>query len=198
MNYTKILCELDNQPKIVYLDSSSLIRNYPIDILSKTLTRKNYISNPEKFSTILNYFVSPLYDITFSLYNICDKITKYTNKINIITYDCLFPINNNKQFFTLFGSFNFIGNIASLNNSIILYGDKISVETFYNISTLIRSANLIILDDYFLSLSIGKELFNHKKENTTIITLSSIIGYSTYKTKEVIDIFNYLYSNYPS
>lgn len=196
MNIEKLLYKLYNNAQVVYLDSSTLIRNYPMSILSKNLTRTKYNSNPQKFSSVLNHFISPLYNTSAILYNIFDKTTKCINNFNIITYDCMLPPTKNKHIYTLFGSFDFAGDIASINNSIVLYGDVISVETFFNASTLIRSANLIIIDDYFLSLSAGRQLINRKKEDTSTITLSSIIEYRTYHTKEVIDTFNYLYLNH--
>ena len=104
----------------------------------------------------------------------------------------MFPSSTNYHISTLFGSFDFDGKTASINNSTVLFDDNISVETFFNASTLIRSANLILIDDHFLSLSVGKQLLERKKENTPTITLSSLIGNPTYNTKEVIDIFNCL------
>lgn len=192
MNIEKLLYKLHTSNQIVYLDSSSLIRNYTINTLSKNLTRYKYISNPQKFSIILNRFIIPLYNTSAVLYNIFDKITNNIDRFNIITYDCMFPSTTNCYISTLFGSFDFDGNIASINNSTILFGDNISAETFFNASTLIRSANLILIDDHFLSLSVGKQLLERKKEDTQTITLSSIIGYRTYNTKEVIDTFNCL------
>lgn len=196
MYIDKLLYELHNNSLIVYLDSSSLIRNYPINVLSKNVTRGKYISNPQKFSIILNRLTIPLLDTSTILYNIFDKTTNHFSNFNIITYDCMFPATHNKRISTLFGSLNFKENVISINASTILYGDIINIETFFNAATLIHSANLIIIDDYFLSLSIGTKLFERKKENSSIITLSSIIGYQSYNTKEVIDIFSCLFSNY--
>lgn len=198
MDYTKILQEFNNNAQIIYLDSSCLIRDYPINVISKNLTRTKYNSNPQKFTNILNRLINPLHHTSALLYNILDETIKQINKINIITYDCMFPSTNNEYISALFGSFDFIGSVASINNSIILYGDEISVETFFNASTLVRSANLIIIDDYFLSLSIGKHLLNQKKDNTITISLSSVIGHHSYHTEEVINIFKYICSNYCS
>lgn len=192
MNIEKLLYKIHTNTQIVYLDSSSIIRNYPINFLSKNFTRYKYISNPKKFSIMLNRFIIPLYNTYSVLYNIFDKITNSTDKFNIITYDCMFPSSNNCYISTLFGSFDFDGTTASINNSTVLFGDSISIETFFNASVLIRSANLVLIDDYFLSLSVGKQLLERKKEDSHIITLSSIIGYSTYNTKDVIDTFNCL------
>ena len=196
MKIEKLLYQLYNTTRIVYLDSSSLIRNYSVNTLSRSLTRTKYISNPKKFSIVLNRFIIPIYDTSTFLYNILDKTTSHINGFDIITYDCMFPPTSNKHISLLFGFFDFNGNIASVNNSTVLYGDDISAEAFFKASKLIRSANLIIIDDHFLALSIGRQLFNRKKEETPIITLSSIIGYRCYNTKEIIDIFNYLFSNY--
>ena len=192
MNIKKLLYKFHTSNQIVYLDSSSLIRNYSINVLSKNLTRYKYISNPHKFSIILNRFIIPLYSTSAELYNIFDKITNNIDMFYIISYDCMFPITTNCHITTLFGSFDFDDNIASINNSTVLFGDSISVETFFYASTLIRSANLILIDDHFLSLSVGRQLLEHKKGNTPTITLSSIIGYHPYNTNEVIDIFNCL------
>ena len=104
----------------------------------------------------------------------------------------MFPAVTNCHISKLFGSFDFDGKIVSINNSTILFGDNISVETFFNASTLIRSANLILLDDYFLSLSIGKQLLGRIRQDTPIIHLSSIIEYHDYRTQEIIDIFSCL------
>ena len=192
MDMQKLLCKLHTSSQIVYLDSSCLIRNYPCHALSKNLTRSKFISNPKKFSITLNRFVNPLYDTSIVLYNIFDKITNYIKKFNIITYECMFPKATNCHITSLFGFLNFESSIASVNNSTVLFGENISIETFFYASTLIRSANLILIDDYFLSLSVGKQLFDRKKENTPAITLSSIIGYHLYNTKEVVNTFNYI------
>lgn len=191
MNYESLLNEIKNS-KVVYLDSSSLIRNYPIHILSKHFTRTKYLSNPQKFTNILNLFINPIYDISILLYNILDEATKSANNINILTYDCIFPSKKNKCICALFGSFDFAENNVLMNTSIALFGDQISVETFFYASTLIRSANLIIVDDYFLYLPLGKELINRKKEDATIIMLSNLIGYHNYKSQDVINIFKLL------
>lgn len=192
MDIEKLLYKLHTCTQIVYLDSSSLIRNYPINALSKHLTRCKYITNSQKFSIMLNRFSIPLYNSSAALYNIFEKITNNINKFNIITYDCMFPAVTNCHISKLFGSFDFDGKIVSINNSTILFGDNISVETFFNASTLIRSANLILLDDYFLSLSIGKQLLGRIRQDTPIIHLSSIIEYHDYRTQEIIDIFSCL------
>lgn len=192
MNIEQLLYKIHNSSRIVYLDSSSLIRTYPINALSKKLTRCKYISNPQKFSIVLNRFIIPLENTSASLYNIFNKMTNDIDGFNIISYDCMFPSSTNCHISTLFGSFDFDGQTASINNSTVLFDDNISVETFFNASTLIRSANLILIDDHFLSLSVGKQLLERKKENTPTITLSSLIGNRTYNTKEVIDIFNCL------
>lgn len=191
MSYESLFYEIKGYSKVVYLDSSSLIRSYPFHVLSKQFTKTNYLSNPQKFSNILNQLISPLYETSNLLYSILDNITKIADNISILTYDCIFPPLKNKQIFTLFGSFDFVENNALMNKSITLFGEQISVETFFYASTLIRSANLIIVDDYFLSLSIGQELFNRKKENAIVIMLSSLIGYHNYKTQEVIKIFSF-------
>lgn len=193
MNYESLLYEIKKYSKVVYLDSSSLIRNYPIHILSKHFTKTKYLSNPQKFTYMLNHFINPLYDTSIQLYNNLDSVTKTVNNINILTYDCIFPSKKNNKIHTLFGSFDFVGNCVRMNESIVLYGDEISVETYYNASTLIRSANLIILDDFFLTLSIGKELLNRKKEDATVIMLSTLFGFHNYKTEEIINIFTLLH-----
>lgn len=192
MNIEKILYKLNTSTPIVYLDSSSLLRDCPINALSKSLTRYKYISNPQKFYTTLNRFILPLYDESTVLYNIFNLITNNTDKFNIITYDCMFPSTANCHIHKLFGSFDFDGTTASINNSTILFGENISVETFFYASTLIRSANLILIDDYFLSLSVGSQLLKRKNNNAPTVTLSSIIEFSSYNTKDVIDTFNFL------
>lgn len=192
----KSLFALNSYDQIVYLDSSSLIRNYPLSILSKNLTRAKYIANPHKFSIMLNNLIKPIYNMSSSLYDIYNKTTKYLQTFSIVTYDCMFPFIYNKQVFPLFGSLNLAEDLAIINDTIVFYGENISVETFFNVSTLIRSADLIIIDDYFLSLSIGKALFDRKKDGTNTIALSSIIGYPSYHTKEVLNTFSYLDSNY--
>lgn len=163
MNIEQLLYKIHNSSRIVYLDSSSLIRTYPINVLSENLTRYKYISNPQKFSIVLNRFIIPLENTSISLYNIFNEMTNDINGFNIISYDCMFPSLINCHISTLFGSFDFDGKTASINNSTILFGDNISVETFFNASTLIRSANLILIDDHFLSLSVGKQLLERKK-----------------------------------
>lgn len=192
MSIEQLLYKIHNSSRIVYLDSSTLIRTYPINALSKNLTRCKYISDPQKFSIVLNRLIFPLENTSASLYNIFNKMTNDIDEFNIISYDCMFPSSTNSHISTLFGSFDFDGRTALINNSTVLFGDNISVETFFNASTLIHSANLILVDDYFLSLSVGKQLLERKKENTPTITLSSLIGYRTYNTKEVICTFNCL------
>lgn len=195
MNIERLLCELQNSTKTIYLDSSSLIRSYPINVLSKNLARTKYLCNPQKFSTILNRFTIPLYSTATNLHNIFQKLICCIDNFKIITFDCMFPSQHTQHIITLFGSFDYTNNITSINDTCILYGDTLSVETFFKASTLIRSANLIILDDYFLTFSVGQQLLERKCNNTPIITLSSIIEQRSYDSQGVIDVFNFLISN---
>ncbi len=192
MDYQKILNNCKNDTKIVYLDSSSLIRTYPISVLSKNFTRTKYEKNPPSFSQSLNLFIKPLLDDSFSLYNLLTKITNKFNQLSIVTLDCMFAHPENNHILSLFGTFSFKNTIASVNNSVTLYGDRLSAETIYNASALIRSSETIILDDYFLLLPIGNFLLDRKKENTPIYPLSSLIGFPQYKTNDVIDFFSSL------
>lgn len=173
MDMQKLLCKLHTSSQIVYLDSSCLIRNYPCHALSKNLTRSKFISNPKKFSITLNRFVNPLYDTSIVLYNIFDKITNDIKKFNIITYECMFPKATNCHITSLFGFLNFESSIASVNNSTVLFGENISIETFFYASTLIRSANLILIDDYFLSLSVSS--YSIPSLQTVINTISVLL-----------------------
>lgn len=188
-----ILNEFQNNTRIIYLDSSCLIRNYPLSILSKNFTRAKYNSNPAKFINTLNHFISPLYTPSLLLQHVISQMVALVDNFHVITLDPMFTVASDNRIFNLFGTFNCANPVSIINSSIILFRENISVEAFFNASTLIRSANLIIIDDFFLSLSIGKQLLDRKKSETTTVTLSSIIGDSAYNTKEVLDVFNYFY-----
>lgn len=188
-----ILNEFQNNTQIIYLDSSCLIRHYPLSILSKNFTRVKYTSNPTNFINTLNYFICPLYTPSLLLQHIIKQIVAHADNFHVITLDTMFTKANGDKIYNLFGSLNCSYPISTINSSVILFRENISVEAFFKASTLIRSANLIIIDDFFLSLSVGKQLLDRKKSETTTVTLSSIIGYSAYNTKEVLDIFNYFY-----
>lgn len=188
-----ILNEFQNNTHIIYLDSSCLIRNYPLSVLSKNFTRAKYNANPTKFINTLNHFISPLYTPSLLLQHIISQIVAHTDNFHVLTLDTMFTEASGDRIYNLFGTFNCSYPISTINSSVILFRENISVEAFFKASTLIRSANLIIIDDFFLSLSVGKQLLDRKKNVTSIISLSSMIGYSVYNTKEVLDIFNYFY-----
>lgn len=198
MNTENFLSDLPTNAHTIYLDSSSLIRTYSGNTLSKNLSRTKYLSNPQRFSQVLNCFISPVRNVSMQLYYTLSQISNARNNFQIITCDCIFPALNPKCFYSLFGSLKFVDNTAFMNDSVVLYGDRISVETFFNASTLIRSADLIILDDYFLSLSVGIELLERKKDDTLVITLSSVIRQYPYHTVEIIDFFNSFPRDYHS
>lgn len=188
-----ILREFQKNTQIVYLDSSCLIRNYPLSILSKNFTRTKYNSNPTKFINEFNHFMSPLYTPSLLLQSVISQMVTHVDNFHVITLDSMFTITSSDKIYNLFGTFNYINPVSTINRSVILFDENISVETFFKASTLIRSAKLIIIDDFFLSISVGKQLLNRKRSEALTIALSSIIGYSPYNTKEVLDIFNYLY-----
>lgn len=193
MNYSKILSQLPNIDSIIYLDSSSLIRSYPQSVISKKFTRTKYINNPQKFLNDLNFLINPLLDESISLCDILTKIIQIS-ALNVITLDCLFRSSDNHRIYPLFGTFDIRNNVTCINNSTILYEDKISVETIYQASTLIRSAETIILDDYFISLPLCNQLLERRNENSNVIMLSSLINISNYKTEHLIDFFSVIYS----
>ena len=154
-----------NNQNIIYLDSSSIIRNIPPIQLCKILTRKNFEKNYNKLEELIDKFNSP-YEKSYK-----NELFRYLNSqklYSLITMDCSLEGNNNSypDILNLFGTFN-----SSTISSLVFFDEEVSFEKYKQSYFLIKNAHAIIYDTNFNKLSIGKHLINTAhKSNSFCIT----------------------------
>lgn len=151
--YGGTIMNLDKH-NIIYMDSSSIIRNIPLTRLSKIITRDNYNKYPNKIEELIlaaNSSSEKCYK------NELLRLLR-TKKLNsIITMDCSFITDNNSNshIINLFGTFP-----KNTNTDIIFFDEDIPFETYKQSYYLIRNASIIIYDKLFKQISIGDHLLN--------------------------------------
>lgn len=143
-----------NNLNILYLDSSSIIRNIPTFRLCKILTRKNYEKSHKKIEELIATFNSP-YEKSYK--NELLHLLESQKLHSIITMDCSFLENNklNPNILNLFGTIS-----PTTNSDLILFDEDISFDKYKQSYILIKKANIIIYDKDFCKISIGKHLLN--------------------------------------
>lgn len=171
--------------QLIYLDSSTLLRNTNLKFLTKNFTREAYLNNPSKFMKQLN--------ISFQKNKLIEDKYKSllllllnNNYINyIISMDCTLH-SYEDNLLNIFGTLS--DNSTDLSN-VCLYDENIAFDKYQQSYFLIKNASQIIIDDNFCSLQIGRYLLS-KATTNSITFLSTFVNNENMNTGSLINALN--------
>lgn len=160
----------------VYLDSSTLLRSSEITI--ESFTRKQAIKHPQEFLKELNQLkeMSQKYKQYYK-----DIVLLQRCKIisTLITYETINEVilNNNMDQIALFGTIQDLNLCLTFlqqdneTKELILWGEAVDIKTYNQAALSIAQAECVVVDPYFMELSVGKSLINYISSTCKIILL---------------------------
>ncbi|GEM_PF-6021048 len=168
----------NNSLPILYLDSSKLLRNNNLSYLTNSFTRKKYDKDPQTFMNKLNSSLSLNIEKEVIYNNLLIYLINQNYISQIITMDITLSNLFSHKILNLFGCLTNNTQITPedfITSSICLFNDNISTDTYKLCYSIIKKEFIVIVDDNFLALSIGRAILN-KSTSPFIFKISEIEG----------------------
>lgn len=160
----------------VYLDSSSILRSS--DYAIELFTRKYALKHPQEFLEALEQLKKTSHKDNFYYQQIV-LLQKYKKISKLITCETINDVilNNKMEQILLFGAIRDLRlDLDFLHQNyrtrkIVLWGESVDVKTYNQAALSIAQAKCVVVDPYFIKLSVGNSLINYISSTCKIILL---------------------------
>ena len=158
----------------IYCDSSGLIRNHDIKLLTSRFQRRLYNNSQISFNHKLRSYLSHNREQELRYQSLLRHLLHHRYLDYIITMDCTFHEPENLRIVNLFGSIpQSSADTADIAENLCLFGEDIPSDIYLKCYHLLRSCDELLVDNSFLSLQIGQFLLQ-KYNGSRMILISSL------------------------